>query len=197
MRQSDDLDQLFTALSAAQGEIENAVKDSNNPHFKSRYADLASVRDAIRKPFAKHGLSFIQTLRTKGRTVTVETILAHKSGQFISEMADWTALNDTPQAIASASTYGRRYGISAMAGVAPDDDDGNAASGRKPNGNGNGADDETIEPDQIAELQTLIAQYGVDKVAFLKFCRVESLAELPARDYPARLAALKQKAPKQ
>jgi len=134
MRQSDDLDQLFAALSQAQGEIENPTKDAENPGFKrgnevSRYADLASVRNALRVPFAKHGLSYLQMIRTSGRKVSIETILAHKSGQFIAETADWTARDETPQAMASASTYGRRYGLMSISGIAPDDDDGNAASG--------------------------------------------------------------------
>ena len=195
MRQSDDLDQLFTALALAQGEIEDATKDSTNPHFKSRYADLASVRAAYRGSFSKHGLALVQLSTTNGARVSVQTILSHKSGQFIAETLDASAAANTPQAIGSTITYLRRYSAMGFAGIAPDDDDGNAASGKR--ANGNGADDETIEPDQIAELQKLIVSYGVDKAAFAKYCGVESLAEILARDYPARLAALKNKAPKQ
>ena len=194
MRQSEELDQLFTALALAQGEIEDALKDNTNPHFKSRYADLASVRAAYRGPFSKHGLALVQLPTTNGPKVSVQTILSHKSGQFIAETLDASAAANTPQAIGSTITYLRRYSAMGFAGIAPDDDDGNAASGKKV---GNGHDEETIEPGQIAELQKLIVSYGVDKAAFSKYCGVESLAEIPARDYPARLAALKQKAPKQ
>jgi hypothetical protein len=195
MRQSDDLNELFAALALAQGEIEDALKDATNPHFKSRYADLASVRAAYRAPFSKHGLALVQLPTANGAKVSVQTILTHKSGQFIAETLDSVAANATPQAIGSTITYLRRYSAMGFAGIAPDDDDGNAGTGRKSNGNGH--DEETIEPEQVAELQSLIASYGVDKVAFAKYCGVESLAAIPARDYPARLAALKQKAPKQ
>jgi hypothetical protein len=196
MRQSEELGELFSALSQAQGDMDDARKDSVNPHFKSRYSDLASVREAIRKPFAKYGLSYMQPIRTNGRKVIIETIIAHKSGQFIAETAEWTALNETPQAMASATTYGRRYGLQSITGLASDDDDGNAATGPR-NGAGNGNDGETIETEQITELQRLIVEYKVDKPTFLKYCCVESLAEIPAREYAARLAALQTKAPKQ
>jgi hypothetical protein len=196
MRQSEELGELFAALSQAQGDMDDARKDSVNPHFKSRYSDLASVRGAIRKPFAKHGLSYMQPIRTNGRKVIIETIIAHKSGQFISETAEWTALNETPQAMASATTYGRRYGLQSITGLSSDDDDGNAATGPR-NGNGAGHDVDTIDPGQITELQRLIAEYKADKPAFMKYCGVESLAEIPAREYATRLAALQTKAPKQ
>ena len=130
MNRSDEISELFSALSLAQGEIEGARKDSTNPHFKSRYADLASVRDALREPFAKHGLALIQLPRAGDGIVEVETILSHKSGQFISETLSCPLATMTAQTIGSAITYLRRYSAMAMAGVAPEDDDGNSASER-------------------------------------------------------------------
>lgn len=125
---STSLAQLAAALATAQGEMAAAAKGNINPHFRSKYADLASVWDACRAPLSKHGLAVLQPVRADGPKVTVTTILAHKSGEWISESLTMTAAQNTAQAIGSAITYGRRYGLSAMVGIAPDDDDGNAAS---------------------------------------------------------------------
>jgi hypothetical protein len=124
---SASIAQLAKALATAQGEMEHASKDSTNPHFKSKYADLASVRDAC-KPLSKNGIAILQPVRANGTSVTVTTMLVHHSGEWIAEDLTMTAGQNTPQAIGSAITYGRRYGLAAMVGIAPEDDDGTAAS---------------------------------------------------------------------
>ena len=126
------INELAAALSKAQGEIKGAVKDSSNPFFKSRYADLASVVEALREPFAKHGLSYIQRthIGDKEDYVRVETVLMHSSGQSIS-----TGFLQVPvtkidaQGMGSALTYARRYSL-CLLGIAPTDDDGGAAIGK-------------------------------------------------------------------
>ncbi len=124
---------LFTALSAAQAVMSGAKKDSENPHFKSKYSDLASVWDACREPLTENGFCVLQPITSMSTTsVTVTTMLAHKSGEWIACDLTLTSDKATPQGIGSAITYARRYGLSAMAGIAPEDDDGNAASGRAP-----------------------------------------------------------------
>ena len=128
--QSATVSELFAALSSAQGEIEGASKDSINPHFKNKYADLASCWSACRAPLSKHGLAVLQPSRTDGPVVTVNTIVAHKSGEWIAEEISMTATVNTPQGIGSAITYARRYQLCAMVGIAPEDDDGNDASQR-------------------------------------------------------------------
>lgn len=128
MRQSETLTELFAALSLAQGEIIGAPKDSTNPHFSRKYADLGSVVSVIREPFAKNGLGYIQLVTVKEKTVSVETMITHKTGQFIAETLDLPLLQNNPQGIGSAITYGRRYSLMSMAGVAPEEDDGAAAS---------------------------------------------------------------------
>jgi hypothetical protein len=125
---SQDIGTLAGALAKAQGEMEAAAKANINPHFKSKYADLASVWEACRGPLSKNGLAVLQPVKADGARVTVTTMLAHSSGQWISESLTMTAQQNTPQAVGSAITYGRRYGLSSMVGIAPDDDDGNAAS---------------------------------------------------------------------
>jgi len=126
--QSDKLDALFAALSKAQGEIAGAKKDSTNPFFKSSYADLASVCDALREPFTKNGLSYIQLTEEDG---TVVTMLCHSSGQWIKGRLKIDPVKKDPQGIGSAITYARRYALAAIAGVAQIDDDGEAAMSRK------------------------------------------------------------------
>ena len=128
---SDQLDQLAAALSAAQAVIEGADKGNTNPHFKSKYADLASVWDACRKPLTDNGLSVVQALGSNGDAVTCTTMLLHKSGQFIRTVFEMTPQQKTPQAAGSCATYLRRYSLQALVGVAPEDDDGNAASSPK------------------------------------------------------------------
>lgn len=129
MQSSEQIDQLATALAAAQGETEHASKDRTNPAFKSRYADLASVLDACREPLSRHGIAIMQAPSVDGSTVSVETRLVHKSGQWVSTTISAQVPDGKPTTIGSAVTYLRRYGLAAMAGVAPaDDDDGAQAS---------------------------------------------------------------------
>jgi hypothetical protein len=125
---SDSIGALVAALAKAQGAMKGATKDALNPHFKSKYADLASVWEACRAPLASNGLAILQPVSAIGPSVTVTTLLAHSSGEWIAESLTMTATANTPQAVGSAITYGRRYGLSAMVGIAPEDDDGEAAS---------------------------------------------------------------------
>ena len=129
VRMSPTIGKLAEALAKAQAEMEGAAKDSTNPHFRLKYADLASVRDACR-PLAKFGIAHLQPTRADGPHVTVTTLLLHSSGEWIAEDLTLTAGQNTPQAVGSAITYGRRYGLAAMVGIAPEDDDGEAAEPR-------------------------------------------------------------------
>ena len=119
---------LFAALAAAQSEVENAIKGNVNPHFKSRYADLAEVLNTVRPTFARHGLSILQSTAFDGINVSVTTTLAHAEGGWVSSCASCVPARVDAQGIGAATTYLRRYALAAMAGVAQEDDDGNAAS---------------------------------------------------------------------
>lgn len=127
-RRSASFAQFAAALAAAQGEIEGAAKGAINPHFKNRYADLAAVWDACRAPLSKHGIAVLQPPCATGPSVTVTTLMVHKSGEWIESDLTMTAGQNTPQGIGSCITYARRYALQAMVGIAPEDDDGNAAS---------------------------------------------------------------------
>ena len=120
--------ELFAALAKAQGEVENASKSSNNPHFKSKYADLAEVLNTVRPVFAKHGLSIVQSTAFNGAFVSVTTLVAHSSGGLIYSTASAVPSKTDAQGIGSTTTYLRRYSLAAMSGVAQEDDDGNAAA---------------------------------------------------------------------
>jgi len=125
---SNELKDLFKALSSAQGQMLAAKADSENPYFKSKYADLKSCWDTIRKPLTDNGLSIIQLPTEGSMSVKIITVLAHNSGQWISNCVELKPTKNDPQGVGSAMTYARRYGLMAITGIAPEDDDGNDAS---------------------------------------------------------------------
>jgi hypothetical protein len=141
MEKSEHINELATALAKAQGEMKGAHKDSENPFFKSKYADLAAVWEAIRGPFAKHGLSIVQTTSEGEKGLMLHTTLLHSSGQYISGGMIVKPVKQDPQGLGSALSYSRRYALSAIAGVYQNDDDANLASGKeKPESKGYDAD---------------------------------------------------------
>jgi len=131
MERSENINEFATAFAQAQGAMTVAAKDSTNPHFKSKYADLASVVDAVRPHLSSNGLSFTQSVSTEPGIVTVETTIFHKSGQWISNRLSVACRDLSPQPVGSAITYARRYTLMSICGIAPaEDDDGEAAQGR-------------------------------------------------------------------
>lgn len=135
MTRSEQVNELATALAKAQADMTGAKKDSTNPHFRSSYADLASVREASMPALNKHGLSAVQFPRlthdgSEMWLVEVETTILHTSGQWISDTLAVPVTKVDAQGVGSAITYARRYALGAVCGVAPEDDDGEAAVGR-------------------------------------------------------------------
>jgi hypothetical protein len=127
MKTSDSIDQIATALAAAQAEMKNATLNKVNPHFKSRYADLAGIRDTVIPSLSKHGISVVQMTGVADTGLTVATRLMHSSGQWLE--STYPVSYDKPQAMGSAITYARRYSLSAICCIsADDDDDANAAN---------------------------------------------------------------------
>lgn len=130
---TNELNELASALAKAQSEMRNAEKDASNPFFKSNYTTLAAAWDAVRGPLTKNGLSVVQM---PGYDPTgalhLTTILLHSSGQSLQSSLKLTPKDQSPQSIGSALSYGRRYSLMAMVGLASgdDDDDGNAAGGK-------------------------------------------------------------------
>lgn len=130
MRHSDQIDQIVKALSAAQGAMKGAKKDSSNNHFNRRYADLSSVWEACREALTANGLAVVQSASNVDGGVRVSSMLAHVSGQWIADDLIVPVRDAGPQALGSAITYGRRYSLAALVGVAPEDDDAEAAEAR-------------------------------------------------------------------
>jgi hypothetical protein len=129
MAQSESIAALATALCEAQHELQSAKKDSINPHFKSKYADLGAIWDACRASLHKHGLAVIQAPEPSDIGILLRTVLMHKSGEWIDGTLLIPASKQDPQGYGSAMSYARRYALASMVGiVADDDDDGNAAS---------------------------------------------------------------------
>lgn len=128
------IDKIAGALAKAQSAMRNAPKQSLNPHFKSSYADLASVLDACRGPLSENGIALVQLPSVTAAGVRVETLLIHSSGQQLTGALDIPLLppNRTAQNIGSAISYGRRYLLMAMTGIAGDDDDGNGTNATIP-----------------------------------------------------------------
>jgi len=138
--QSDQINELATALSKAQAVMKGATKDSANPFFKSKYADIASVWEACRAALTENGLSVVQipntissvTLNGESEVVTelfvLETTLLHSSGQWMKGVYPIKPIKDDPQGVGGAITYARRYSLAAIVGIAQEDDDGKAAS---------------------------------------------------------------------
>lgn len=176
---------LFAALSAAQGEIENASKSSSNPHFKSRYADLAEVLNTVRPVFAKHGLAVLQSTEFDGAMVSVTTTITHAEGGYVTSRASCVPPKTDGQGVGNATTYLRRYSMAAMSGIAQEDDDGNSSAH-------NGKPVAKITEKQEASLNEWIETTGADKAKILTAYKVKALAELTeaqANDAIGRLKA--------
>jgi len=127
---SEAINELAMALSKAQGEITGALKDSANPFFKSKYADLASCWDACRPALAKNAIAVIQIPEVIDGHLYLTTTLAHSSGQWMRGSLPCNPKDASDQATGSSITYARRYALAAFVGIAQVDDDGNASSGR-------------------------------------------------------------------
>lgn len=119
---------IYAALAAAQAEMGPALKDSTNPAFRSKYADLASVMAACLPALNKHGIAVIQPPTDDEYGRYVKTILVHESGETLECRVPLIIGKNDMQGYGSAVTYARRYGLMSMAGIAPEDDDGNAAA---------------------------------------------------------------------
>jgi hypothetical protein len=132
MNRSESIGKLAAALAKAQGAMHGAMKDSKNPHFNSRYADLASIVDAAREPLAQNEISVVQNAgRPESGLVSMTTLLLHSSGEWLeSDPLVVQAKDAGPQAVGSCLTYLRRYQLAAMVGIAPEDDDAEAGEGR-------------------------------------------------------------------
>lgn len=184
--ESPTLENLFAALAKAQEEIEVASKDSANPFFKSRYADLTEVIRVSRPALTKNGLSVLQRVMGNGDGRNyLYTRLCHVSGEWIESCMPLVSKDQTMQAMGSAITYARRYAYASMVGVvsADEDDDGNRAAGKKPETPKNGP--ARITQAQAKDILEQIMEFGEEDLMenVLRHYNINSLAYLPASKY--------------
>lgn len=130
MNQSPTIGALAAALSKAQTSFTPAVKDAANPFYKSKYLTLAGALDAVRSALGANGLALVQAVDATGDKLTLNTTLLHSSGEWIGSTYPINPVKNDPQGIGSAVSYGRRYSLMALLGIAAEDDDGEAAHGR-------------------------------------------------------------------
>jgi len=132
METSEEIAELATALAKAQGSISAAMKDSYNPHFKSKYADLGDVWEVARKPLSDNGIAVIQSPENcDSGNVLVKTMVIHTSGQWITSELEMPVDKNTAQGYGSAISYGRRYLLASLIGIYTDDDDDGASDGNE------------------------------------------------------------------
>lgn len=176
---------LCSAMAAAFGEIEGATKSANNPHFKTKYADLTAVIEAIKPALINHGLFFTQHPKPSEKGITVETVLHHANGAHLSLGELFVPANkQDAQGFGSALTYARRYALVTAFGVPVEDDDGNAAS--RPQGSGR----DNSEARQVSPTGPATQPQGMPDA---EFARLVQLIEATSTDRSKMLAHFKVK----
>ena len=164
---------IAKALAAAQASMGKALKQANNQHFRNKYADLGNVMDACMPALNEAGIALIQPTDEDDRGRYVETVLIHgESGEQLSCKVPLIVPKNDMQGYGSAVTYARRYGLMAMAGIAPEDDDGNAAARAAP---------KQIEAEQFQQIKALIESTHTDKAQVCQFMRVNELDQMSAK----------------
>lgn len=183
--------EIASALVRAQKAFGPALKTSTNPHFKNRYADLSACIEAVIDALNSNGIFLTQPCHESESGVTVETIFLHESGESMSAgRLHVPAAKQDPQGYGSAITYARRYSLMAACGMAPEDDDGNAAA-RRP--------EARLSAEQAAEVKGLLQSTGSDTTAFLAWVSkgagvaVGSVDAMPASAYQPAIKQLKNK----
>lgn len=207
MKTSENIDQLVTALAAAHLEIETIPMTGENPHFKNKFSTLADIYGATNKQLSKNGLAYIQAPCIQDGRVVIATRLSHKSGQWVQTELSLKPQQDSPQQIGSAITYGRRYALSAMLGIAgEEDDDGEIAQGRGPTKNKNDNNENNEKPDKdaqkkifdkndpawIGSLKGRLAKEGIDATEF-DLCVEELHGKDIIREFMPMVEKLKRK----
>ncbi len=177
---------ISEAFVKAKKEFSPALKCSTNPHFKSKYADLAACLEAVNEALLNNGIAVMQETSEDATGVTVETVFLHESGETIKcGKLHVPASKQDAQGYGSALTYARRYSIMTACGIAPEDDDGNAASKTKPL--------TYIDAGQVANINALAEEVGADMPKLLAYFKSASLEKLNSIQYPLVIAALEKK----
>lgn len=193
---SDEVNELYGALAKAQGEFRMAQKDSNNPFFKTKYADLAEIVNASRAALSKNGLSVTQPiLTTADGAAILKTILGHSSGQWISSTMKILPAKNEAQALGGYITYIKRYAYGAIVGVVTGDEDDDGETAMKPIRErfiekpsayvyeAQKQSFQTLNVDQLAEVENALASHPDIAADLLKHLEISALSDIPASRY--------------
>ena len=173
---------IAVALAAAQMEMGKALKQSSNPHFNSKYADLGSVMDACLPALNQHGIAVIQPMGEDDSGRFVKTVLIHgATGESLECVVPLIVGKNDMQGYGSAVTYARRYGLMAMAGIAPEDDDGNAAAQAAP---------KKLTPGQVQQIKSKAQDAQVTESQICDDQRVRALSEITSDRFEGVLRKL-------
>lgn len=176
---------IASALAYAQAHMGRALKSSSNPHFKSKYADLSSVVEACMPALNEAGIAVIQPTGENEAGRHVKTVLIHgDSGETLECIVPLIVQKNDMQGYGSAVTYARRYGLMSMAGIAPEDDDGNAAAKNPP---------KTVSPDQFIRLRDLAQEASADVAKLCTAYGAASLEQFPLYGFADAIAKLQKK----
>jgi hypothetical protein len=189
MKSSEKINEIAAALSKLQAENRGAENEAVNPFFKSKYSTLKDIWDSVRVSIGTNGLAILQDVITKDNCVSITTVVTHSSGQWIEfGPLEVPFAKKDAHSIGSATSYGKRYALSAAIGVVSgvDDDDGNKAMEQGP------LKTEAQEVEQykfisVEQMEWISDQIGTDKVYeknMLDHFKVKQLAELPAQAFP-------------
>lgn len=196
MKQSESIAKLAAALVKAQAEVENATKNANNPHLNTKYADLGEVLRVVKPVLSAHGLAVLQMPGMEGDAVTLETVLVHESGEWLSGVSGaplpvgrvnrkGEPVPVGAQDVGSAITYLRRYALAALAAITQEDDDGQGVGESGP---------QYLSEFQARDVRDRMKKTGADEKKFLTYMAAESVEKIPASAYSRAVAALDAKA---
>lgn len=173
---------IAAALAKAQAEMGKALKSAQNPHFKSKYADLSSVVDACMPALNSNGIAVIQPMAETETGRAVVTKFIHESGDALECSIPLIVAKNDMQGLGSAITYARRYGLMALAGIAPEDDDGHAAAKAAPR---------TISADQFIALRDTAEEAGVAADKICAAYGAPSLQQFPVEAFDRAMKKLR------
>lgn len=185
MLTSESITAIMPAFIKAQGNFAPALKTATNPHFKSKYVALDGVIDAVAEPLRKEGIAIVQMTDVQDAQTILVTRLIHESGEWIGSRYPVHPVKADPQGEGSALTYARRYALMALVGIAPEDDDGNAAAK---------AVNKAVDDKQAATLTDMATECGADVPRFCAVFGVTKISEIPATKFDEARAALQRKA---
>jgi len=172
---------VAAAFVKAQRQFAPALKTATNPHFRSKYVDLAGCVEAVMDALNSEGIALVQRSHQSDNGVNVETVFIHESGETMSAgTLHVPAAKHDPQGYGSALTYARRYSLMAACGIAPEDDDGNAASAK-------------VSKEQVANIETMAEEVGKPIADITSYFGVKKVADLPAAKYQGIIKTLEKK----